>query len=161
MQDRKGGLNERPQGRLKRLLIAIQTQQLVISRSKGNTCSISGDKHTDQDWVKPQELGTVICHFLFRYSIFKIKYRVFIYFFLIMLHIHFKTYSYFRCAQKKYFEKLPTVTVVIPFFEEHWTTLLRTVVSVVNRSPKELLKQIVLVDDGSTIKSESFFISLD
>lgn len=57
-----------------------------------------------------------------------------------------------RCQEKRYAAALPTVSVVIPFFEEHWTTLLRTVVSVANRSPKHLLKQIILVDDGSTMK---------
>ncbi|MPC07536.1 putative polypeptide N-acetylgalactosaminyltransferase 10 [Portunus trituberculatus] len=56
------------------------------------------------------------------------------------------------CALKKYSERLPTVSVVIPFFEEHWTTLLRTVVSVMHRSPPEILRQIILVDDGSTMK---------
>lgn len=57
-----------------------------------------------------------------------------------------------KCALKRYSERLPTVSVVIPFFEEHWTTLLRTVVSVVHRSPPEILRQIILVDDGSTMK---------
>lgn len=61
-----------------------------------------------------------------------------------------------KCKAKVYSEKLPTVSVVIPFFEEHWTTLLRTVVSVVNRSPKELLKEIILVDDGSSMPSKEF-----
>ncbi|XP_069970748.1 N-acetylgalactosaminyltransferase 6 [Penaeus vannamei] len=58
-----------------------------------------------------------------------------------------------KCQEKRYAAALPTVSVVIPFFEEHWTTLLRTVVSVANRSPKHLLKQIILVDDGSTMKA--------
>lgn len=57
-----------------------------------------------------------------------------------------------KCREKKYSARLPTVSVVIPFFEEHWTTLLRTVVSVVNRSPPHLLREIILVDDGSTMK---------
>ncbi|XP_042231960.1 polypeptide N-acetylgalactosaminyltransferase 10-like isoform X2 [Homarus americanus] len=57
-----------------------------------------------------------------------------------------------KCKTKLYSAKLPTVSIVIPFFEEHWTTLLRTVVSVVKHSPRHLLKEIILVDDGSTIK---------
>lgn len=57
-----------------------------------------------------------------------------------------------KCHTKLYSARLPTVSVVIPFFEEHWTTLLRTVVSVVNRSPHEVLKEIILIDDGSSIK---------
>lgn len=37
----------------------------------------------------------------------------------------------------------------MPFFDEHWSTLLRTCYSVLNRSPKELIVEIILVDDGS------------
>nr|CAH7722230.1 unnamed protein product [Callosobruchus chinensis] len=54
------------------------------------------------------------------------------------------------CKSKKYLKKLPYVSVIVPFHNEHWTTLLRTVVSVVNRSPEHLLKEIILVDDAST-----------
>jgi len=39
--------------------------------------------------------------------------------------------------------------VVFIFFNEHFNTLLRSIYSVINRTPPELLKQIVLVDDGS------------
>jgi len=53
------------------------------------------------------------------------------------------------CKQTRYFEHLPSTSVVIPFFEEHLNTLKRTIVSVFNRSPQHLLKEVILVDDGS------------
>lgn len=46
---------------------------------------------------------------------------------------------------------LPNVSVVIVFFDEHWSILLRTIHSVYNRTPHELLHEIILVNDNSTI----------
>jgi polypeptide N-acetylgalactosaminyltransferase len=54
------------------------------------------------------------------------------------------------CRDKRYLIELPSVSVVVPFYNEHWSTLLRTVYSVMNRSPRELLTEIILVDDCST-----------
>lgn len=54
-----------------------------------------------------------------------------------------------RCINVQYPKKLPQVSVVIVYHNEAWSTLIRTVWSVITQSPKALLKEIVLVDDFS------------
>lgn len=46
-------------------------------------------------------------------------------------------------------EMMPTVSVVLVFHNEAWSTLMRTVHSVFNMTPKKILKEIVMIDDGS------------
>lgn len=54
------------------------------------------------------------------------------------------------CKKLRYLKELPKVSVIIPFYNDHLSVLLRTVHSVLNRSPENILKEIILINDRST-----------
>lgn len=56
-----------------------------------------------------------------------------------------------QCREKVYPLSLPSVSVVICFFNEAFSALLRTVHSVLDRTPAYLLHEIILVDDNSEL----------
>uniref|UniRef100_A0A1W7RB57 Polypeptide N-acetylgalactosaminyltransferase n=1 Tax=Hadrurus spadix TaxID=141984 RepID=A0A1W7RB57_9SCOR len=53
------------------------------------------------------------------------------------------------CQNQSYSTSLPNASVVICFYNEAWSTLMRTVYSVLDRTPPHLLHEIILVDDYS------------
>jgi polypeptide N-acetylgalactosaminyltransferase len=57
-----------------------------------------------------------------------------------------------QCRALRYSPLLPRAAVVIVFHNEARSTLLRTVHSVINRSPTQLIRQIILVDDDSDVR---------
>lgn len=52
-----------------------------------------------------------------------------------------------------YPDNLPTASIIICFYNEHFHTLIRTIHSVVDRTPPALLKEIILIDDYSDLKN--------
>lgn len=53
------------------------------------------------------------------------------------------------CKELTYDKILPSASVIIIFTNEAWSPLIRTIWSVINRSPAQYLKEILLIDDFS------------
>jgi hypothetical protein len=69
---------------------------------------------------------------------------------------NYSTFFFLRCKQMIFPAGLPTASVIIIFKDERFSTLLRTVYSVIHESPKNLLKEILLIDDQSDLGIKFF-----
>ncbi|GAA6090825.1 probable polypeptide N-acetylgalactosaminyltransferase 8 [Tachysurus ichikawai] len=58
-----------------------------------------------------------------------------------------------RCATKVYPEQLPSLSVVLIYLNEALSVIKRAIHSIIHRTPDHLLKELILVDDHSTIVS--------
>ncbi|XP_071385426.1 polypeptide N-acetylgalactosaminyltransferase 15-like [Centroberyx affinis] len=67
----------------------------------------------------------------------------------ISLHRRLPEARHPACSGEQYSESLPSASIVICFHDEAWSTLLRTVHSVLDTVPRQHLREVLLVDDLS------------
>lgn len=55
-----------------------------------------------------------------------------------------------RCSEKSYPKELPTLSVVLIYLNEALSVIKRALRSIIDRTPKHLLKEVIMVDDNSS-----------
>lgn len=68
---------------------------------------------------------------------------------LISLNRNFPDNRTDYCKTKVYRKDLPKASIIIPFHDDDWSLLMRTVHSIIRYSPMEFVEEIILVDDYS------------
>ena len=56
-----------------------------------------------------------------------------------------------ECKKSKYSTELPTASVIICYYHEELNVLLRTIHSVLKRTPSDTLKEVLVINDHSDI----------
>lgn len=68
---------------------------------------------------------------------------------LIPLDRKLPDYRTVECRSAVYAENLPKVSIILSFYNEPFTMVMRTIYSILKRSPLELIEEIILLDDCS------------
>jgi polypeptide N-acetylgalactosaminyltransferase len=56
------------------------------------------------------------------------------------------------CKARRYLSNLPTVSVIIPVYNEHFSIVMRTAHSIMNRAQGDLVREVIFVNDQSEAK---------